>query len=224
MLRVKKGDNEDAEIIGYDREKVVKMELGSIKGHQSMSASNLVHVIEEEELIKKPEDQGKTWVDCESLPEKKKQPKKSGFTEPVNSPASDTSRSGLQTPTGTQIVSPEECSCDCHQQSPTHSHSSHSKITPQKPKETVKTTKGPQRVQRESSSVTKAASSRAGARKEPTPPVGRKMEAASATKGAGLKTTAKRPGGPPTPPIRTTSVSKSTKVRYREVNNINLHS
>ena len=180
----------------------------------NFSAAGLKRVPPKSIAIKKAEDQAKSWVDCESLPEKKKQPKKSGFTEPVKSPASDTSRSGLQTPTGTQIVSPEECSCDCHQQSPTHSHSSQSKITPQKPKETVKTTKGPQRVQRESSSVTKAASSRAGARKEPTPPVGRKMEAAaSATKGAGLKTTAKRPGGPPTPPIRTTSVSKSTKVR-----------
>merc|ERR1719350_1350956 len=183
----------------------------------NFSAAGLKRVPPKSIAIKKADDQGKTWVDCESLPEKKKQAKKCGVSEPVKSPASDTSRSGLQTPTGTQIVSPEECSCDCHQQSPTHSHSSHShsshsKIAPQKPKEPVKTSKGPQRVQRESSNVTKAASSRAGARKEPTPPVGRKMEAAAVTKGSGLKTTAKRPGGPPTPPIRTTSVSKSTKV------------
>ena len=195
----------------------------------NFSAAGLKRVPPKSIAIKKAEDQGKTWVDCESLPEKKKQAKKCGVSEPVKSPASDTSRSGLQTPTGTQIVSPEECSCDCHQQSPTHSHSSHShsshlKIAPHKPKEPVKTSKGPQRVQRESSNVTKAASSRAGARKEPTPPVGRKMEAAAVTKGAGLKTTAKRPGGPPTPPIRTTSVSKSTKVRYEDVNNFNGHS
>ena len=191
----------------------------------NFSAAGLKRVPPKSIAIKKPEDQGKTWVDCESLPEKKKQPKKCGVAEPVKSPASDTSRSGLQTPTGTQIVSPEECSCDCHQQSPTHSHSSsHSKIAPQKPKETVKTSKGPQRVQRESSNVSKASSSRAGARKEPTPPVGRKMEASAAsTKGAGLKTTAKRPGGPPTPPIRTTSVSKSTKVRYEDVNSFTEH-
>ena len=183
----------------------------------NFSAAGLKRAPPKSIAIKKAEDQGKTWVDCESLPEKKKQPKKCGVSEPMKSPASDTSRSGLQTPTGTQIVSPEECSCDCHQQSPTHSHSSHSshsKITPQKPKETVKTSKGPQRVQRESSNVTKAAPSRPGARKEPTPPVGRKIESAASTKGAGLKTTAKRPGGPPTPPIRTTSVSKSTKARY----------
>merc|ERR1712013_679444 len=50
-------------------------------------------------------------------PEKKKQPKKYESTEPIKSPT-DTGRAGLQTPTGTQIVSPEECSCDCHHESP----------------------------------------------------------------------------------------------------------
>eukprot|EP00090_Calanus_glacialis_P001804 TRINITY_DN11335_c0_g1_i6.p1 TRINITY_DN11335_c0_g1~~TRINITY_DN11335_c0_g1_i6.p1 ORF type:complete len:1019 (-),score=260.97 TRINITY_DN11335_c0_g1_i6:1216-3828(-) len=59
------------------------------------------------------------WIDCDSLPEKKKQAKKYESTEPLKSPT-DTGRAGLQTPTGTQIVSPEECSCDCHHESPPH--------------------------------------------------------------------------------------------------------
>ena len=121
----------------------------------------------------------KSWVDCESLPEKKKQPKKFAATsEPVKSPT-DSGRSGMQTPTGRQIVSPEECSCDCHHTSPPHSHS-HS---------------GP---------------STANTRKV-TPTAPKKSDLA--TKGAVPKSSAKRVGGPPTPPIRTTSVQKPTKIR-----------
>ena len=184
----------------------------------NFSAAGLKRVPPKSIAIKKQEDQGKTWVDCESLPEKKKQAKKCGASEPVKSPASDTSRSGLQTPTGTQIVSPEECSCDCHQQSPPHTPLSNisSQKLKESTKESVKASKGSQRVQRETSGATKASSSRAGVRKEPSPPVSRKLEGAAATKGAVPKTTVKRPGGPPTPPIRTTSVSKSTKVRYEK--------
>ena len=157
-------------------------------------------------------DKNKTWVDCDSLPEKKKQPKKYGAgSEQVKSPGSEAGRSGLQTPTGTQIVSPEECSCDCHQQSPPHTATA-KPITQHKHKEPIKATKEPPKAAKEGSSVSRAGSSRPPGRKEPTPPVSRKPD--SGNKGAVPKTSVKRPGGPPTPPIRTTSVSKATKVRY----------
>ena len=144
-------------------------------------------------------DNSKPWVDCESLPEKKKTAKKYGSSgEPVKSPASDTSRSGLQTPTGTQIVSPEECSCDCHHTSPpsTLTKHKHTHKTKEATKEPIKPTKPSQ-----PSTRAPAASAKESTKKE------------VASKGAVPKTSVKRPGGPPTPPIRTTSVTKATKPR-----------
>ena len=135
--------------------------------------------------------QSKDWVDCESLPERKKQPKKFGVTEPVKSPT-DTGRPGMQTPTGRQIVSPEECSCDCHHTSPPHSAPKQKQ--PPVPCRTVSST----------------GSSSATARKV-TPPATKKTDLAA--KGAVPKSSIKRVGGPPTPPIRTTSVQKPTKIR-----------
>ena len=133
--------------------------------------------------------QSKSWVDCESLPEKKKQPKKFAATSEQAKSPTDSGRSGIQTPTGRQIVSPEECSCDCHHTSPPHSHShSHS---------------GP-------STASKTAPSSANTRKV-TPTAAKKTDLA--TKGAVPKSSSKRVGGPPTPPIRTTSVQKPTKIR-----------
>lgn len=130
--------------------------------------------------------QSKSWVDCESLPERKKQPKKfAGSAEPVKSPT-DSGRSGMQTPTGRAIVSPEECSCDCHHSSPPHSHAGPS-TTASKP--------GP------SSANTKKVNPAAPKRSD------------LATKGAVPKSSTKRVGGPPTPPIRTTSVQKASKIR-----------
>ena len=124
-----------------------------------------------------------------------------GTGESVKSPASDTTKSGLQTPTGTQIVSPEECSCDCHQQSPPHTLTKHPLkqfVKPEPVKDVTKVTKPSQ-------STTRAL---VGASKEPT---SRKPEVPN--KGAVPKTSVKRPAGPPTPPIRTTSVTKATKSR-----------
>ena len=161
----------------------------------------------------KTDDQAKSWVDCESLPEKKKQAKKYGTSDSVKSPMSDSGRSGLQTPTGTQIVSPEECSCDCHQVSPPHTltkpGSHKQKPEPAKPvKEPSKVSKEPVKVSKEQPKVLKPSTSQSSSRPQTkTPPVSKKPELA--TKGAVPKTTAKRPGGPPTPPIRTTSVSKT---------------
>ena len=130
--------------------------------------------------------QAKDWVDCESLPEKKKQPKKFGVgvTEPVKSP-SEGGRPGLQTPAGRQIVSPEECSCDCHHSSPPHT------------------------LARQRLPPVPAPSSASTRKVTPTAP--KKTDLAS--KGAVPKSSGKRVGGPPTPPIRTTSVQKHTKTR-----------
>merc|ERR1712066_886956 len=140
--------------------------------------------------------QTKDWVDCESLPERKKQAKKFGVTEPVKSPT-DSGRSGMQTPTGRQIVSPEECSCDCHHTSPPHT------LTKQKQPAGACGASGASRT------VSSSVSSSGTARKV-TPPTSKKTDLA--TKGAVPKSSAKRVGGPPTPPIRTTSVQKATKI------------
>ena len=128
--------------------------------------------------------QSKDWVDCDSLPEKKKQPKKYGVSEPVKSPG-EAGASGLQTPAGRQIVSPEECSCECHTTSPTQPGARTRAPAVPLP-----------------GSVT---------RRKVTPPTGQKTDLPS--KGAVPKSSSKRVGGPPTPPIRTTSVQRGARTR-----------
>jgi len=142
------------------------------------------------------------WIDCESLPEKKKQPKKYESTEPMKSP-SDTSRVGLQTPTGTQIVSPEECSCDCHHESPPQT------LT----RNISQMSRGMLRSSMTAVSTSSSGSSSrpvpcAASRKRESPPTYKKADTGG--KGAVPKST-KRSSGPPTPPIRTSSAVKSTK-------------
>jgi len=142
------------------------------------------------------------WIDCESLPEKKKQPKKYESTEPLKSPT-DTGRAGLQTPTGTQIVSPEECSCDCHHESPPNTLT---RTLSQKSRGVLRSSMAA------ASTSSSGSSSRpvpcAASRKKESPPTYKKAETCS--KGAVPKSS-RRPGGPPTPPIRTSSAVKSPK-------------
>jgi len=57
------------------------------------------------------------WIDCESLPEKKKTMAKYDSSE-MKSPTEVSRSQGIRSPNGTKIVSPEECSCDCHHESP----------------------------------------------------------------------------------------------------------
>merc|ERR1711892_912262 len=137
-------------------------------------------------------------------PERKKreQPNKYESTEPLKAPT-DTGRAGLQTPTGTQIVSPEECSCDCHHESPPNTLT---RTLSQKSRGVLR------------SSMTAASTSSSGSssrpvpcaasRKKESPPTYKKAETCS--KGAVPKSS-RRPGGPPTPPIRTSSAVKSPK-------------
>ena len=115
---------------------------------------------------------------------KKKQPKKFGVSEPVKSPT-EPGASGLQTPAGRQIVSPEECSCDCHHTSP------------------------PQTLSRQKTPAVPVLGS--VSRRKVTPPAGEKTEPVS--RGAVPKSGSKRVVGPPTPPIRTTSVQKGARTR-----------
>jgi hypothetical protein len=142
------------------------------------------------------------WIDCESLPEKKKQPKKYESTDPLKSPT-DTGRAGLQTPTGTQIVSPEECSCDCHHESPPNTLT---RTLSQKSRGVLRSSLGA------ASTSSSGSSSRpvpcAASRKKESPPTYKKVETSS--KGAVPKSN-RRAGGPPTPPIRTSSAVKSPK-------------
>lgn len=153
--------------------------------------------------ITKDSSSGKPdWIDCDSLPEKKKQAKKYESTEPLKSPT-DTGRAGLQTPTGTQIVSPEECSCDCHHESPPHT------LT----RNLSQKSRGVLRSSMATASTSSSGSSSrpvpcAASRKKESPPTYKKAE--SCGKGAVPKST-RRPGGPPTPPIRTSSAVKSPK-------------
>jgi len=142
------------------------------------------------------------WIDCDSLPEKKRQPKKYESTELSKSPT-DTGRAGLHTPTGTQIVSPEECSCDCHHESPPHT------LT----RNVSQISRGVLRSSMTAASTSSSGSSSrpvpcAASRKKESPPTYKKVEVSN--KGAVPKST-RRPGGPPTPPIRTSSAVKSPK-------------
>jgi len=153
--------------------------------------------ITQESSPNKPE-----WIDCESLPEKKKQPKKYESTEPIKSPT-DTGRAGLQTPTGTQIVSPEECSCDCHHESPPNTLT---RTLSQK-------SRGVLRSSMVAASTSSSGSSSrpvpcAASRKKESPPTYKKAD--TSNKGAVPKSS-RRTGGPPTPPIRTSSAVKSPK-------------
>ena len=136
--------------------------------------------------------------------QKKKQPKKYESTEPLKSPT-DTGRAGLQTPTGTQIVSPEECSCDCHHESPPHT------LT----RNLSQMSRGMLRSSMTAASTSSSGSSSrpvpcAASRKKESPPTYKKAETSG--KGAVPKST-RRQGGPPTPPIRTSSAVKSPKQR-----------
>ena len=140
----------------------------------------------------------KNWVDCDKLPEKKKSIKKYS-TDPKKRRSTDGSDSSIQTLSGTQIVSPEDCSCDCHHDSPPHSHSTAARDNCRhigtKPKTNPRT-----------SSVT--------ARTKPIPSL-KSKDSTGQLKTAGTKPslTAKKANAPPPVPVRTTSVSKSTKPR-----------
>ena len=140
------------------------------------------------------------WVDCEKLPETKKTVKKYS-SEGSKHKASNAKESSLQTLSGTQIVSPEECSCDCHHDSPPRILSP----TTSDPKPTsIFSTGGTKpKTNPRTSSVT--------ARTKPIP---------SQSKGLGSRalpsacSNKKKPSCPPPVPIRTTSVTNQSKNRY----------
>jgi len=135
------------------------------------------------------------WIDCESLPEKKKAIKKYDSSE-MKSPTEVSQREAIRSPNGTKIVSPEECSCDCHQESP------------------------PQTLTRASSLLSRVAGSSAPASSKmrhshsqsstsscaPTPPKRVESKGAVPKGSSGRRTT----GAPPLP-IRTSSAVKSPK-------------
>ena len=141
----------------------------------------------------------KDWVDCEKLPETKKSIKRYG-TEPGKRKSTGGSDVSLQTPSGTQIVSPEECSCDCHHDtpprilSPTASDAGKT-LTGTKPKTNPRT-----------SSVT--------ARTKPIPSLKSKesltlIKSASSKVSTSISGTLKKSSQPPPVPVRTTSVVSS---------------
>lgn len=113
----------------------------------------------------------------------------------MKSPTEVSQREAIRSPNGTKIVSPEECSCDCHQESP------------------------PQTLTRASSLLSRVAASSAPASKmrhshsqsstsscAPTPPKRVESKGAVPKGSSGRRTT----GAPPLP-IRTSSAVKSPK-------------
>ena len=142
----------------------------------------------------------KAWVDCEKLPETKKTTKKYS-ADATKRRSGDSSDLSLQTLSGTQIVSPDECSCDCHHDTPPRilsPTSTHPPCRPHhhsgtKPKTNPRTT-----------SVT--------ARTKPIPSLKSKENGSSSS------SSSSRPGPPPVP-VRTTSVAKPNKSRsFRSTN------
>ena len=141
----------------------------------------------------------KDWVDCDKLPEKKKSIKKYTTDTQKKRRSTESSDSSLQTMSGTQIVSPEECSCDCHHDSPPHTHSSPAhdtcKHTGTKPKTNPRT-----------SSIS--------SRTKPIPSLKSKDSSGQLKTGSSkVPLTGKKVTVPPPVPVRTTSVSKSTRPR-----------
>lgn len=142
------------------------------------------------ESPKKPD-----WIDCESLPEKKKAVKKYDSTE-IKSPTEVSRSQGIRSPNGTKIVSPEECSCDCHQDSPpqtlTRASSLLSRVT------------GSSSAVRRTSHHSHSHSSQSSS--APTPP--RRVESRGAVPKSSVS---KRTSVAPPLPIRTSSAVKSPK-------------
>ena len=140
------------------------------------------------------------WIDCESLPEKKKAIKKYDSSE-IKSPTEVSQREAIRSPNGTKIVSPEECSCDCHQESPPQTLTRASSLLSRGM--TGSTTTGPAGSKMRHSHSHSSTSSCA-----PTPP--KRVESKGAVpKGSSSRRTA---GAPPLP-IRTSSAVKSPKAR-----------
>merc|ERR1719242_206554 len=135
------------------------------------------------------------WIDCESLPEKKKAIKKYDSSE-MKSPTEVSQREAIRSPNGTKIVSPEECSCDCHQeesppQTLTRASSLLSRVSGSSTAPASKT-----RLHSHSSTSSCA----------PTPPKRVESKGAVPKGSSGRRTT----GAPPLP-IRTSSAVKSPK-------------
>ena len=142
------------------------------------------------------------WVDCEKLPETKKTVKRY-CTEVGKQKITGTNESLLQTLSGTHIVSPEECSCDCHHDtlsqiiSPTSVDLKPVKyfgLGGTKPKPNPRT-----------SSVS--------SRTKPIPSL--KSKESVGTRSS--HTNNKKSSGPPPVPIRTTSFTKTTNDRYFKI-------
>ena len=139
------------------------------------------------------------WIDCESLPEKKKAIKKYDSSE-MKSPTEVSQREAIRSPNGTKIVSPEECSCDCHQeesppQTLTRASSLLSRVSGSSTAPASKT-----RLHSHSHSSTSSCA--------PTPPKRVESKGAVPKGSSGRRTT----GAPPLP-IRTSSAVKSPKAR-----------
>ena len=185
ILKSSKGDNES-----WDK--------FTAAGLQSPRQSRNIKPTTKINSSKKPQTKSeskKAWVDCEKLPETKKTTKKYG-TDAAKRRSGDMDEPSLQTLSGTQIVSPDECSCDCHHDTPPRVKSPPTSSkpcnVPTQPPKGIKPKTNPR-----TTSVT--------ARTKPIPSLKSKEAGAASSSSS-------RPGPPPVP-VRTTSVSKPIKQR-----------
>ena len=161
---------------------------------QKRSSTKTINVCKTHSTIGKQD-----WVDCEKLPETKKTVKKYS-SEGSKQKASDAKESSLQTMSGTQIVSPEECSCDCHHDTPPKILSP--TTTDPKPASIFNTGGTKPKTNPRTSSVT--------ARTKPIPSQGKGLGSRALPSACSNK---KKPSCPPPVPIRTTSVTNPSKHR-----------
>ena len=161
---------------------------------QKRSSTKTINVCKTHSTIGKQD-----WVDCEKLPETKKTVKKYS-SEGSKQKASDAKESSLQTMSGTQIVSPEECSCDCHHDTPPKILSP--TTTDPNPASIFNTGGTKPKTNPRTSSVT--------ARTKPIPSQGKGLGSRALPSACSNK---KKPSCPPPVPIRTTSVTNPSKHR-----------